>query len=410
MHCAEHTKFFCLFEQSAKGRERIRTMETIKDLSQELVELSGRLIGEKVLITDTAGIIVGCSDEERIGELHEASLAVLQTGHIVTHDRDSASSLVGTFAGVTLPLEFDGRLVGTVGITGDPARVSQYGQLIRAFAEMLVRYRAGQKQRVIRDQESRSLLREILYFSGAEDQKAHIIARAGAIGCDLTVPRAAVLIVADIPSDVMDAVQEAVDQAFNLQQSIAAVLSPRQILVLAALSAGIHGDPSQEQLRERCLSLHASLQKIQPDCVIGVGSVATGVAALQTSCEEAMLTARIAQRALPAAPVLLSEDVVLERMISAIPNRHYSRAATHAMEVIQEQRDAEEIKHMIRVWCQQSFSVSNTARALFIHKNTLLYRVERLQRLTGYDLRSFRDAMTLYLMIGMEQYQGNGQE
>ena len=34
-------------------------METIKDLSQELVELSGRLIGEKVLITDTAGIIVG---------------------------------------------------------------------------------------------------------------------------------------------------------------------------------------------------------------------------------------------------------------------------------------------------------------------------------------------------------------
>ena len=366
-------------------------METIKDLSQELVELSGRLIGDKVLITDTAGIIVGCSDEERIGELHEASLAVLQTGHIVTHDRDSASSLVGTFAGVTLPLEFDGRLVGTVGITGDPTRVSQYGQLIRAFAEMLVRYRAGQKQRVIRDQESRSLLREILYFSGAEDQKAHIIARASAIGCDLTVPRAAVLIVADIPSDVMDAVQEAVDQAFNLQQSIAAVLSPRQILVLAAL-------------------LHASLQKIQPDCVIGVGSVATGVAALQTSCEEAMLTARIAQRALPAAPVLLSEDVVLERMISAIPNRHYSRAAAHAMEVLQEQRDAEEIKHMIRVWCQQSFSVSNTARALFIHKNTLLYRVERLQRLTGYDLRSFRDAMTLYLMIGMEQYQGNGQE
>ena len=160
-----------------------------------------------------------------------------------------------------------------------------------------------------------------------------------------------------------------------------------------------------EQLRERCRALQSTLCALQPDCVIGVGSGCAGVAALQISCEEALVTARIARRSIPAAPVLFSEDVVLERMISAIPDKAYSRAATHAMEVIQEQRDAEEIKHMIRAWCQQSFSVSNTARALFIHKNTLLYRVDRLQRLTGYDLRSFRDAITLYLMISMQQYQ-----
>ena len=388
----------------------MRKMEKIRDFSQELVELSSRLIGEKVLITDTAGIIVGCSDEERIGDMHEASLAVLQTGHPGTHDRDAASSLAGTFAGVTLPLEFDGRLVGTVGITGDPGRVAQYGQLIRAFAEMLLRYRAGQKQRVIRDQESRSLLREILYFSGIEDHKAHIIARASAIGCDLSIPRAAVLISAELPADEMDAVQEAVDQAFDLQQSIAAALSSRQILVLATVATAAYGEPNLGQLRQRCVDLQKSLQRLQPDCVIGVGSVAAGVTALQASCEEAMLTARSAQRSLPPAPVLLSEGVVLERMISAIPYKHYSRAASHAIEVIQEQRDAEEIMHMVRVWCQQSFSVSNTARALFIHKNTLLYRVERLQRLTGYDLRSFRDAMTLYLMISMQQYQEKPRE
>ena len=47
----------------------MRKMEKIRDFSQELVELSSRLIGEKVLITDTAGIIVGCSDEERIGDI-----------------------------------------------------------------------------------------------------------------------------------------------------------------------------------------------------------------------------------------------------------------------------------------------------------------------------------------------------
>ena len=45
------------------------TLNTLQSISQEMVELSGRLIGEKVLITDTAGIIIGCTDSKRIGEL-----------------------------------------------------------------------------------------------------------------------------------------------------------------------------------------------------------------------------------------------------------------------------------------------------------------------------------------------------
>ena len=74
------------------------------------------------------------------------------------------------------------------------------------------------------------------------------------------------------------------------------------------------------------------------------------------------------------------------------------------MKIIDSQKDADEIKQMIIIWCQQGFSVSNAARALFVHKNTLLYRMDRLKRQTGYDLRVFRDALTLYLMIGMQQF------
>ena len=84
----------------------------------------------------------------------------------------------------------------------------------------------------------------------------------------------------------------------------------------------------------------------------------------------------------------------LKKQIETLQAENKQKDAAHA----------EEIKQMIVTWCQQGFSVSDTARALFIHKNTLLYRMERLQRLTGYDLRVFRDALTLYLMIGMQQF------
>ena len=380
-------------------------MNTLQSFSQELVELSGRLIGEKVLITDTAGIIIGCTDAQRIGELHEASLDVMQTGRSNSHDRDAAGSLKGTFAGITLPLEYEDKVVGSVGITGDPERVEQYGQMIRAFIEMILRFRAGQKQIVVRDRESLNLIRDILYYNGAEDQDVRIGSQAGALGFNLAAPHTAILVQTDEKAEDPDTLQNAVGQIFDPVKDIVGAFSPRQVMVLASRSSEGRRGSSAGDVMSRCMKLHESLSKVHHlPCVIGVGSPASGIADLQESCRDAVLTANIAMRLSPRPDVLSSEEVVLERIISRIPDKTYSQAAARAMKIIDEQKDADEIKQMIMCWCQQGFSVSDTARAMFIHKNTLLYRMDRLKRQTGYDLRVFRDALTLYLMIGIEQF------
>ncbi len=380
-------------------------MNTLQAFSQELVELSGRLIGEKVLITDTTGIIIGCTDAERIGELHEASLDVMQTGVSNSHDRDAASGLKGTFAGITLPLEYENKVVGSVGITGEPDQVVQYGQMIRAFIEMILRFRAGQKQLVVRDRESLNLIREILYFNGADDQEARISGQANAIGYDLSAPHIALVVQTNEKPEDPDILQNTVFQIFDPVKNIVGAFSPQQVMVLADHKPGSRDPSDISHVCEQCRKLHENLSKVlYMSCFIGIGSIGSGIPELQESCRDALLTAHIATHMSPRPEVLSSEEVVLERIISKIPDRMYSRAASRAMEIIHEQKDEEEIRQMIIAWCQQGFSVSDTARALFIHKNTLLYRMERLQRLTGYDLRVFRDALTLYLMIGMQQF------
>ena len=380
-------------------------MNTLQSFSQELVELSGRLIGEKVLITDTAGIIIGCTDAKRIGELHEASLDVMQTGMSNSHDRNAASNLKGTFAGITLPLEYENKVVGTVGITGDPDRVVQYGQMIRAFIEMILRFRAGQKQLVVRDRESLNLIREILYFNGVDDQEVRISSQANALGYNLASPHIAFLVQTDEKPEDPDILQNAICQIFDPVKNIVGAFSPQQVMVLAVQMPESRKPSGISDVYSQCLKLHENLKKIHHlKCIIGIGSIGSGIPDLQESCKDALLTAHIAMHMTPRPAVLNSEEVVLERIISRIPEKTYSLAATRAMKIIHEQKDADEIKQMILTWCQEGFSVSGTARALFIHKNTLLYRMERLQRLTGYDLRVFRDALTLYLMIGMQQF------
>ena len=62
----------------------------------------------------------------------------------------------------------------------------------------------------------------------------------------------------------------------------------------------------------------------------------------------------------------------------------------------------EEIVSTVYKFFENSLNVSETSRQLFIHRNTLVYRVEKLKALTGLDVRVFDDALTF--MIAMMVY------
>ena len=47
---------------------------------------------------------------------------------------------------------------------------------------------------------------------------------------------------------------------------------------------------------------------------------------------------------------------------------------------------------------ENDLNVSGTARALFMHRNTLMYRLDKIERVTGLNLRKFSDAVTFRLI------------
>ena len=51
-----------------------------------------------------------------------------------------------------------------------------------------------------------------------------------------------------------------------------------------------------------------------------------------------------------------------------------------------------------------NLNVSETARQLFVHRNTLVYRIEKLMKSTGLDIRTFEDAMTLKIALMVSAY------
>lgn len=64
----------------------------------------------------------------------------------------------------------------------------------------------------------------------------------------------------------------------------------------------------------------------------------------------------------------------------------------------------EETLTTINKFFENSLNVSETSRQLFIHRNTLVYRLDKLQKNTGLDLRVFEDAITFKIALMVVKY------
>ena len=60
---------------------------------------------------------------------------------------------------------------------------------------------------------------------------------------------------------------------------------------------------------------------------------------------------------------------------------------------------SEEEKELLRVYFEEGRSLLRTGEKLFLHKNTLQYKLDRIHRISGLNPRDFKDSVLLYLAV-----------
>lgn len=111
----------------------IISSKTASEIAFQLSET----IGQKINIMDTSGIIIASSDPSRIGKLHEGAKKVIDEKLPLLIVEDD-NTFKGTKQGINLPIVFEGESVGIIGITGPVDEVLQYGQIIKRMTEILL--------------------------------------------------------------------------------------------------------------------------------------------------------------------------------------------------------------------------------------------------------------------------------
>lgn len=112
------------------------------ELAQKIVDVVIPLIHCNVNIMNEQGIIIGSGDKQRIGQVHPIAKQVIETPNlsrdfslIVNNNQIDNENML---PGVNLPIFFNNRVIGVVGVTGEPNRIIQQTKLIQYTVELLV--------------------------------------------------------------------------------------------------------------------------------------------------------------------------------------------------------------------------------------------------------------------------------
>ncbi len=137
---------------------------------------------------------------------------------------------------------------------------------------------------------------------------------------------------------------------------------------------------------------------------VGVGTMACHLRDLAKSYKEAQIAIEVGKVFDTERYVINYENLGIARLIYQLPT---TLCEMFLQEVFKKNPiDAldQETLFTIYKFFENNLNVSETARKLFVHRNTLVYRLEKIKKLTGLDLREFDDAITFKVALMVKKY------
>jgi carbohydrate diacid regulator len=138
--------------------------------------------------------------------------------------------------------------------------------------------------------------------------------------------------------------------------------------------------------------------------VIGMGSTVENLKDLARSFKEAQAALEVSKVFDTDKTIVNYDNLGIARLIYQLPT---TLCETYLREVFKrgtiESLDQETL-FTIQRFFENNLNVSETSRKLFVHRNTLVYRLEKIKKITGLDLREFDHAIVFKIALMVNKY------
>lgn len=367
---------FCPKERKMSARIR-------PQIAQQIVETIKDFCGHDINFIDTNGTIFASTNASRVGSFHEIGKTVVTQGKTIQVDTDTSFS--GTQKGVNIPVSYHGEIVAAIGISGEPSQVVGYAQLACKVTRLLLWENELESQRSTRKQSLNYVLQALTRGNELNhDFLINVMLQYNVAETDLY--RVVLIRLGSLydPSGQPTLEQE-IYQCFRATGSdLYTFIFPNEYLLCLP----------QDQLTSFRRMAAQLVQNYGDILKIGVGTPIDFVR-LDRSYSEAQMAIRSLTCEKGFA---VFDDLDLDILLTTVSD--FGKKLF--LEKVGGNFD-EQDRHLLEIYFDNNFSLNKTAEALFLHKNTIQYQLDRIQRRYGYNPREFRDAVVLYLRIKLQQ-------
>lgn len=360
--------------------------------AQRIVDRAMQVIGHSVNVMTPDGVIIASGNPLRVGEVHQGARHVAMQGEFLAVDGSNAKQFPQVHPGVNVPITVGQQVVAVVGISGEPAKVFQFADLVKVTAELMLEQTAllelGQHRR-------RQIEDTLLALIHGRTLPESWLDR---IDFDLAQPRLALIVEpAQLPGPEDFVISLMRQLELGDKSLLLAQVAPQRLLVLAPVKPS--GSATLSSMAEQALSLLQSrLSAITHMAfVIAAGQYIEG--SLKGCYESSVATMAHGRREAPQSNVHYYSDDPVAILWESLHPGWQQQELLHPLQALQAHPRYLLYVRTLLAFFDANGDIKQCAAALHLHRNTVRYRLKSIEQLTGLSPFRLPELLHLYLAL-----------
>ncbi|RST77438.1 hypothetical protein D4T97_002845 [Siminovitchia acidinfaciens] len=387
-------------------------MKILEQVAQSIVEQTSSLLGVSMSITNAEGLIIGCDRKERVGTLHRVSVQVIKDGREAIFTKEKAATLENVLPGVAVPIRFNQQIIGVLGIIGEPSEVKKYVKFVRNHVEMMLQENFKTESFFVQMKTTEVFVQHLIHYKEWENKK-DLESYSELLGVQFDKPKVCILI--HLPSLVRthtEARQFAKLSLLELNNLICHLFQESMEDIICPISQDqwivIKEVKARDLLRLKKLceraaeKLNSFMDQQNLHCKVSIsyGKSYEGFGGVSRSYRQAHKTLMVGLEKRPEDTVYsfdswtILPDIFLEGI-----DLSFMELFSDDIEVIWDHPEADMLVETFIAYCESSMNISQAARNLYVHRNTLIYRLNKISELFHIDTQSFEQCLVLYVAL-----------
>ncbi|KGQ33065.1 CdaR family transcriptional regulator [Gallibacterium anatis] len=362
-------------------------MKINKEIAQKIVWRTMKIIPYSVNVMDENGVIIASGNASRLNQRHTGAVLAIRENRVVEITAELAKLWnFEAHEGINLPINYQGKILGVVGISGKPDEVKPFAELVKMSAELIAEQAFVLEQERWHHRYKEEFILQLL--NGVLDAEC-CAQQASFFAIDLTKPYVAVIIklIDSTKADLQELINY-LAQVQNEQDLHFALLSFETVVVLSA-----NPQLKNRQYLSKLLPPNSSVHRYK----FAVGAMRSDDVDLSFSYKTAVRTLAYGQRFFPKRNVYFFEEYKLPVLLDELLQSWQVSELLKPLQKLYQKDHSHQLQKTLQQYFFSNCDPARTATELFIHINTLRYRLNRIEQITGLSFNKIEDLFILYL-------------